>query len=190
MTGNAINFTFLLLEYYKDLNIKENELAVILMIDHLLEQDNQFINNDVLALKMNLTMPQIDLAMTSLYEKKYIEFNMIDGKASTSISPIKKLLFRKFQESLFTEEENKNRKELLDLKDEIFTMISEVFSRDLSPLELSRVEQWIDDGVSREIIVNSIKDAKKFNDLSINKIDRLIIGRLKKEDNVGNEIKK
>ena len=42
-SNNALNFSYLLLDYYKELNIKENELAVILMIDHLLSQDNEFI---------------------------------------------------------------------------------------------------------------------------------------------------
>ena len=89
-SNNALNFSYLLLDYYKELNIKENELAVILMIDHLLSQDNEFITKDVLQLKMSLSSKEIDNAITSLYQKKYIEFVVENNTAKTSIRPLKK----------------------------------------------------------------------------------------------------
>ncbi len=192
MTNNsssALNFSYLLLDFYKSLNIKENELVVILMIDHLLNQENDFITKDELVLKMNLSEKEIDDAMTSLYTKKYIEFIVENGKAKTTIKPLKKILYKKFEQSIFSEEEIKNKEEMVNLREEVFEFLEKTFNRSLSPIEIDRADEWIKAGVEKDIIINSIKDAKKFNDLSINKIDRIILNKMKDSDKVGNEIK-
>lgn len=192
MTNNsssALNFSYLLLDFYKSLNIKENELAVILMIDHLLNQENDFITKDELVLKMNLSEKEIDDAMTSLYTKKYIEFIVENGKAKTTIRPLKKILYKKFEQSIFSEEEIKNKEEMVNLREEVFEFLEKIFNRSLSPIEIDRADEWIKAGIDKDIIINSIKDAKKFNDLTINKIDRIILNKIKDSDKVGNEIK-
>ncbi len=192
MTNNsssALNFSYLLLDFYKSLNIKENELAVILMIDHLLNQENDFITKDELVLKMNLSEKEIDDAMTSLYTKKYIEFIVENGKAKTTIRPLKKILYKKFEQSIFSEEEIKNKEEMVNLREEVFEFLEKTFNRSLSPIEIDRADEWIKAGIDKDTIINSIKDAKKFNDLTINKIDRIILNKIKDSDKVGNEIK-
>ena len=45
----ALDFRYLLLEYYKKLRLSENEVMVILMIDHLLEQKNTLIGKQLHA---------------------------------------------------------------------------------------------------------------------------------------------
>ncbi len=192
MTSNsssALNFSYLLLDFYKSLNIKENELAVILMIDHLLKQENDFITKDELVLKMNLSLKEIDDAMTSLYVKKYIEFIVENGKAKTTIRPLKKILYKKFEQSIFNEEELKQKEDLVSLREEVFSLLEETFQRELSPIEIDRADEWIKANIDKDIIINSIKDAKRFNELSVNKIDRIILNKIKETDKVGNEIK-
>ena len=48
---NAVSFHYVLLDCYKRLGITETGLSVILMIDHLIEQGNTFINSDMLIRK-------------------------------------------------------------------------------------------------------------------------------------------
>ena len=57
---DAIDYRYLLIEYYKKLRISENELSVILMIDHLLQQKNTLITPDLLSMRMNLDSKDID----------------------------------------------------------------------------------------------------------------------------------
>ena len=52
--SSALNIIYLLLDFYKTLGLKEREVMVILMINQLLTQGNDFITSDVLSLKMNL----------------------------------------------------------------------------------------------------------------------------------------
>ena len=57
---DAIDIRYILLENYKKMGITENELAVIFMIQHLLDQGNSFITQELLALKMTLPIADID----------------------------------------------------------------------------------------------------------------------------------
>ena len=43
MISEAVDFHFLLLENYKKLKISENQLAIILMMDHLISYGDTFI---------------------------------------------------------------------------------------------------------------------------------------------------
>ena len=177
----AIDFCYLLLDFYKEMNINEDELSVILMIDHLLDQGNEFITTDVLSLKMTLSSKVIDNCLTSLYKKKYIEFDMASSEPKTTIEPIKKILYKKFEKSLFSEDEYMKNEELAKYRDKIFELFTSYFKRDLTPIELSHIDDWIKNEVDEEIIVNSLKDAANYKKLSINYIDSLIIKRLKDE---------
>ena len=120
--------------------------------------------------------------------KKYrngnsIEFIVENNTAKTSIRPLKKILYKKFEQSIFSEEELKRNEESVKLREEVFSLLEEVFSRSLSPIEISRADEWIKANVDRDIIINSIKDAKVRNELSINAIDRIIINKIRSLNN-------
>lgn len=184
--ANAVNFSYLLLEFYKKLEIDESELAVILMIDHLLAQGNSFFNSKNISMNMNLTENQIDLIMTNLYKRKMVEFNIENSKTVISLRPLKKLLYKKFQESIFTEEEIQQNKDLDSLRTEVYGELEIVMARELSPLEITRVNEWISSGTSKEIIMEAINDAKYKKINSIKEIDRIISRKLREEDLYGN----
>lgn len=71
MVSEALDFKYLLLENYKRLKISELELATIFMIDHLINQGNPFVNADLLSLKMNLDVKEIDKILASLLKRNY-----------------------------------------------------------------------------------------------------------------------
>lgn len=175
MSFNALNFNYLLLDFYKEMNINEKELAIILMINHLIEQGNEFVTNDLLLLKMNLSSKEIDLAMTNLYKKKFVEFIMDKDKPLTSIEPIKKIISKKFEKSLFSEQEMLSNNALEIDRQHIFDLFTEAFNRELNPIEYSHIDDWIKSGVSLEVIENSLKDAINSNKLQMSYIDVLVL---------------
>ena len=177
----AIDFCYLLLDFYKEMNISEDELSVILMINHLLDQDNEFITTDVLALKMTMPSKVIDKCLTSLYKKKYIEFDTTNGDPKTTVEPIKKILYKKFEKSLFSEDEYNKNHELNAYRDKMFELFTDYFGRKLTPIELSHIDDWIKNEIDEDIIVNSLKDAANYKKLSINYIDSLIIKKMNDE---------
>lgn len=178
MNNNALNFSYLLLDYYKDMNLSEHELAIILMLDHLINNGNDFITNELLSLKMNLSSVEIDNCMTNLYKRKYVEFIIKDNETKTSIEPIKRIVAKKFERELYSEEAMKNDEDLLNLRNELCTLFEETFKRELNPLELEHINEWINNEISGDIIKNSLKDAKNLNKLNFTTIDSIIIKKI------------
>ncbi len=187
--ANALNFNYILLEFYKYLNLTEDEVMVILMINHLLSQGNELINSEILSLKMNMSNDEIDNVLSKLFTKGYIEFITKDDKLYTSIDKIKSILVKCFEKSVFTDEELKENEELDQIRKEVFSIFQKEFNRSLTPIEINKIEMWITDGVKKEIIFDSLKDARNRRHLSINYIDKIILERIRKEDNSGNDIK-
>lgn len=187
--ANALNFNYILLEFYKYLNLTEDEVMVILMINHLLSQGNELINSEILSLKMNMSNDEIDNVLSKLFTKGYIEFITKDDKLYTSIDKIKSILVKCFEKSVFTDEELKENEELDQIRKEVFSIFQKEFNRSLTPIEINKIDMRITDGVKKEIIFDSLKDARNRRHLSINYIDKIIIERIRKEDNSGNDIK-
>lgn len=188
--GNVVNFTYLLIEYYKDLNLDENELAVLLMIDHLIAQDNKFVSTENLAMKMNMPIKDIDRTFAILFKKRLIEIDTTGPVPLTTLKPIKDLVFKKFQETIFTESEIADSEELEESRTIVLDKMEGLFKRSLTPLEVDRVNDWITTGTKRKIILDSIQDAKIQGITNINAIDRLILKRMREEDSFGNDLKR
>lgn len=187
--GNAINFQFLLVEYYKKINLDETDLVILLMIDHLTNNDSSFITADDIALKTTLSKDLIDERLSNLFLKKYIDIGNDGKKAFTSLDPIKKIVYKLFQETIFNEAEIDENNELEETRTLVFDEMQKLFQRSLTPLEINRIDDWISSGTNRKIILDSIKDAKAKNITNINSIDRIIVKKMREEDNFGNEIK-
>ena len=105
---NAINFEYLLIEHYKDLNIKEEELAVILVVNHLLKQHNDIITAEDLSFKMNLDSKRIDDILSNLVTKNIVDLVFDKKGGKLSLSPLKNKLFQQFKLDIYKEEERQN----------------------------------------------------------------------------------
>ena len=131
----------------------------------------------------------IDERLSSLFLKKYIDIGNDGKKAFTSLEPIKKIVYKLFQETIFNEAEIDENNELEETRTQVFDEMQKLFQRSLTPLEINRIDDWISSGTNRKIILDSIKDAKAKNITNINSIDRIIVKKMREEDNFGNEIK-
>lgn len=186
---NVVNFTYLLIEFYKVLGLSENELAVILVIEHLSQQENDLITAPMISLKMNLSEKEIDEILAKLYTAKMIEIETKGNRTLTSLKPLQDMVYKAFQRSIFSEEEIEKDRELDEVRRRVLAEMEKLLNRTLSPIEVDRVNSWITEGVSEDIIINSILDAKAKNQTSINNVDRYILYRMRREDKSGNEIK-
>lgn len=187
--ANAINFQYLLIEYYKHMNLDEVDLVILLMIDHLTTDECKFISADDICVKTTLEHDLVDEHLSNLFLKKYIDIGNDGNSAYTSLEPIKKILYKLFQNTIFTEAELEQNSELENARNEVFDAMENLLERSLTPLEINRVEGWITSGTSKKIILDSVKDAKAKNITNINQIDRLIVKKMREEDNFGNELK-
>lgn len=182
MITEAIDFRFLLLENYKKLKITESQLVIIMMIDHLLSQGNPFITADLLSLKMSLDIKEIDALVAELLTNGHLEYTTLNGKTVTSLTPLKEKLYSEFQISISKENAvNKNEKINIELNN-IFETFQKELGRSLSPLEISRIREWVSLGYSDEIIINALKEALSQGKKSLRSVDKILLTWAKRDE--------
>ena len=182
MISEAIDFRFLLLENYKKLKISENQLAIILMIDHLVSQGNPFITADLLSLKMSLDIKEIDNLLADLLTRGFVEYVTLNNKTVTSLNPLKEKLYREFQISISKENEAKGNAKINEELNNIFATFEQELGRQLSPLEISRIREWVALGYSDEIIINALKEAISQGKKSLRSVDKILLSWAKREE--------
>lgn len=170
----ALDFRYLLLEYYKKLKISENELAVILMIDHLLNQKNNLITPDMLSLKMNLSSKELDKILVSLIERNYLVYE-IGKKIKVSLKPLQKKLYDTFQVALAKEQENVSNERKANALNNIYEVFEKELKRTLSPLEFALIGEWVNDGFSDEVIIAAFNEALSKGKKSLKSVDKILV---------------
>ncbi|HHT66823.1 MAG TPA: DnaD domain protein [Erysipelotrichaceae bacterium] len=182
MITEAIDFRFLLLENYKKLKISESQLVIIMMIDHLLSQGNPFITADLLSLKMSLDVKKIDSLIADLLTQGYLEYTTVNGKTVTTLKPLKEKLYSEFQISISKENTvNKNEKINRELNN-IFKSFQDELGRTLSPLEISRIREWVTLGYSDEVIIDALKEALSKGKKSLRSVDKVLLSWAKRDE--------
>ena len=174
MISEAIDFRFLLLENYKKLKISENELAIIFMIDHLVSQGNPFITADLLSLKMSLDIKDIDELIADLLTRGFMEYTSLNGKTVTSLNPLKEKLYREFEMSISKENERKGDPKINEELNNIYETFERELNRQLSPLEISRIREWVSLGYSDETIINALKESLSQGKKSLRSVDKIL----------------
>lgn len=182
----AVDLKYLLLEHYKILGFQEKHVMVILMIDQLIKQHNHLITAELLSLKMTLPLEEIDAVMVDLLNRQLIEFSTSDGKTFTSLKPIKQLLYKRFQQQVIQQTQELN----LTDQSTIFQSIEQAFGRTLSPLEISRIQDWLGFGYTQVMIQASLQDAISKQKKSIRHMDKYLQKQTLKENfaNEGNPL--
>ncbi len=170
----ALDFRYLLLEYYKKLRINENELAVILMIDHLLEQKNNLITPDLLSLKMNLSTKELDKILVSLIDRNYLVYD-IDKKIKVTLKPLRKKLYELFQVALAKEQEVASSEKKAAYLQNIYQVFEKELNHPLSPLEFSLINDWVNDGFTDEVIISALEHALEKGKKSLKSVDKILI---------------
>ena len=159
MVSEALDFRFLLLENYKKLKLNEQELATIFMIDHLISQGNPFVTQDLLSLKMTLDVASIDKILAVLLTKGYLAYETKDNRTITTLDPLKKILFREYNLSIVKETKAEEKKNVQEELENIYQAFDKLLGRQLSPVEISKIREWVDYGFSDEQIINALKEA-------------------------------
>ena len=182
MISEAIDFRFLLLESYKKLKIREDELAVIFMVDHLIGQGNPFINADYLSLKMTLSVSEIDKILAALYTRGFIEYVTQGNKTVTTLNPLKQKLYREFQMTSTFEESSASSKKVKESLNNVYGEFEKLLNRPLSQVEFSRIREWISYGYSDEMIINALKDTLSRGKKSLRSVDKTLLAWSERED--------
>lgn len=175
MITEAIDFRYLLIENYKKLKISENELATIFVIDHLISQGNPFVTADLLSLKMTLDVKDIDTILAKLLTKGLFEYKTVGKQTVASLEPLKQKLYREFQIFLSKEEDEKNSKRVKEELDNVYLNFEQLLNRSLSPVEVSKIHEWISYGYSDSMIIDALKEALSRGKKTLRSVDKILL---------------
>ena len=179
---DLIDFRHLLLDSYKVMGLSEDELATILMVDHLTKLGNDLITADVLALKMSMKSKKIDGVLSSLIDKGLLTYETTRGKMRTSLEPLRKKLYKQFQAKLEKDKVNLVSEEREKILTRLYSYFEKRLNRTLSPLENDMINNWLDDSYTEDDIRNALEDAIAKNKKSFKSIDKLLrMGRVKSD---------
>ena len=171
---DAIDYRYLLIDYYKKLRLSENELAVILMIDHLLQQKNTLITPDLLSLKMNLDVKEIDKIFVVLIERGLLIFDT-GKKIKVSLKPLQKKLLETFTKEMAADSESHTNKEKVEAIELIRKTFENEFKPSMSPLELQMINEWIEHGYKPDSIIDAMRECLSKGKKTFRSIDKLLL---------------
>ncbi len=174
----ALDLKHLLLDHYKALGFQEKHVMVILVMDQLLKLDNHLITAELLSLKMTLPLEEIDATMVELLNRKFIEYVTVSGKTHTTLNPLKQLLYKRFQQQVI----HQTQELTVNAQANLFQRIEKEFGRTLSPLEISRIQDWLQFGYSEAIIISSLEEAIAKQKKSIRFMDKYLQKQTTKEN--------
>lgn len=153
----AIDFRYLLLDLYKKLGLHEDEVMVLLMVDQLIREGNEFVQASDLCFKMNYKLEDLDRLLAALLKKDLLRIESSNGRMLTSLSPIKERLYALFQSEVSKQRGNP----LSALRAETLGRVREYcerrLNRTISPLEVEAIGSWIDDGYSEDDIKGALE---------------------------------
>lgn len=178
----GIDMEYVLLENYKKLGITETELAVIFMIQHLLKQGNTLITQELLALKMTLSIQDIDQVLSRLLSKRLIEFESDNGEMKTTLKPLELRLYREFEVALLKRREESLEKGFDTQVQNIYGVFEKEFGRTLSPAEFQKIREWISLGYEEDVIIDALHEALDANKKSIRSIDKILLKKTARKD--------
>ncbi len=157
LPNESVDFRYLLLEYYKKLGLTENEVLVLLMVNHLLNQKNDWITADMLSMKTNLKTKELDRILSDLVKRGFLEYVL--ESARVSLEPISKTLWQLFALDVAKNNQNRLSAERAELLSEIYSYYEKKLGRTLSPFDKDQINQWLDDGYRAEQIRHALDDA-------------------------------
>ncbi len=173
--GN-ITVPAVLFSEYRNMNLNEYELVLLLNIITFIEKGNDFPTPEELSSRMTITISECNEMLRRLIQKGFIE--IMDEYSSEgimfekySLGPLWERLVEQFLMK------NKNEQEVTKKADEsnLYTCFEKEFGRPLSPFECESLAMWMDDDHHDPTIIKAaLREAVMSGKLNFRYIDRIL----------------
>ena len=170
-----VPFEYVLMETYRDLGLKESEVCLLLMLDHLTELGNKVLGSDALSLKMSLPSEEIDQLLASLFSRKFISYE----NNSLSAEPAKERAYDRFQKAIETSEGVSVGEARLE---GLYSFYEDKMNRTLTPLERNSISRFVQQGFDDDEIKNALLDCLRENHPSLKAVERTLVARRRSDD--------
>ena len=174
-----LDFPYLLLEYSKELLLSEENIVVLLMLDHILKQQpNTLITLDQLRIKLNMKTDRIDTIINNLTKMGLIS-HVFEGKNMyTTLDPTYRLLKEKDAKAFLNIEAIDHDQEKTTQLENIYQYFEKALKRPLTSIETNQIYNWLAKYSEVEIIdaLLETQDTRKKHP-SIKNVDKTLLDR-------------
>ncbi|MCC5895813.1 MAG: DnaD domain-containing protein [Alkalibacterium sp.] len=182
----------ILLMYYRELGLTNNDLVVLIQLMSLVEIGQRFPDSQLLADRLDVTREEAYKAIHQLMTKRVITIETSsddEGKSQDEFSF--DLLYERLLYLMEEVEKTKEaKKETLTSKD-LYRLFEEEFGRGLSAMEIQTLEMWIkEDNYSSELIEAALREAVLSQVYSLKYIDRILLTWEKKNIKTKEQVEK
>ena len=162
----------LLFNNYKKLNIKEEELIIIIFILNISTKIKY--NPQTFVEELNIDKYKVMEIINNLMEKGFLNIDLITNSKNIkeeylSLEP----LFNKILNLIVEKEEP-----VID--NDIFTIFEQELGRPLSPMEYEMIKEWINNKISQELIIEALRESVMNGVNNFRYIDKILYAWNKK----------
>ena len=158
----------ILYKNYKKLNITDSELIIII---YLLNLPTKILYNPELFVKeLDIDKFKIMEMLSNLEEKSLISIKVEKNKHNKTEEYISlDLLYAKLLNIVVEKKEAK-----IEIDNDLFTIFEQEFGRPLSPMEFEIIKEWLNSNISKELIIEALKEATYNNVSNLKYIDKIL----------------
>lgn len=169
-----ISFATLLIKRYPLYDVTEMEVMVLLVSDMVLRREDTLLTCDILSSYMKAPREEIDLSLSKLLSKKFIDVVDVPGKGlRSSLDSFRKRLFADWLKDVTLERKVSYSG---DGEGNLYEELEKIGGRTLSPIERDMVTRWLQSGASKEMVLEATRRSlTKSGDISFKRADKMIL---------------
>jgi DNA replication protein len=176
MQQGNITIPTLLFSEYRNLNLNETELVLLLNIITFIEKGNEFPTPEELSGLMTVSIAECNDMLRRLIQRGFIE--IIDQYSNEGIRFEKysvKPLWEKLVDQFLLNNQVTRQAEQKTEETDVYTCFEKEFGRPLSPFECESLGMWMDDDHHDPIIIKAaLREAVMSGKLNFRYIDRIL----------------
>ena len=172
----------LLLRHYRNFNLSNDELVLILQLKSYMDKGDLFPSTKSIALNMNMTEDNVFRAIHQLTQKRVLSIETTkDEKGVSQDAYSLSLLWEKLYILLKQEQTEKVSQQKSVEDKNLFTLFEQEFGRTLSSFEMEILAKWMqEDKYSNELIQLALREAVLSQVYNFKYIDRILLNWEKK----------
>lgn len=190
-TGQTVLPT-LLLQHYRELNLSNHELVLILQLKSYMDQGDVFPETGKIAKNMGMKKENVFKAIHQLTQKKVLAIETAkDENGVTEDAYSLSLLWEKLIVLLKQKQTKEANVKEEETEKNLYSIFESEFGRPLSPIEMQTLVAWIEeDEYPPELIQMALREAVLSQVYNFKYIDRILISWEKKNIRTKQQVEK
>lgn len=192
INAGHVELPTLLLRYYREIGLSNDELVLILQLKSYIDKGELFPNTELIARNMQMTEQNVFRAIHQLIHKNVLSIQTAkDENGITQDAYSLTLLWEKLLVLIKQKQVDQKNKQEEESEQSLYSIFESEFGRPLSPIEMETLMMWIEaDKYSPELIKLALREAVLSQVYNFKYIDRILLNWEKKNIRTKEQVEK